>query len=248
LGLQWNLSDKTVEVTKEKKAKYKSAIEEWLSHPIHNLDDVQKLYGKLLHASLVATAGHAYLTNLEVMLGILNTNSFVSHHLPCGTSEDLQWWLNVFSSEKLSRRILVHATSQTMAHSLMPALGLASPSSSVIVGEPGDYSWARITKERIFGGLKQLVLNSSSILSSQLANLASSSGSLATTRVSLKDGGREEVVTSRLTESSGKSMMSFLLTNALLSHAMLQARKTQQMPLEGASTHLLLSTSLLSQS
>ena len=69
LGFHWDLSNKTVEIMEEKKNKYKDAIKEWQSQPTHTLEDVQKLYGKLLHASLVAPAGRAYLTNLETMLG-----------------------------------------------------------------------------------------------------------------------------------------------------------------------------------
>jgi hypothetical protein len=105
LGFRWDLSNKTVEVTEEKKSKYKEAIKDWLSRPTHTLDDVQKLYGKLLHASLVATAGHAYLTNLEAMLGTFVANPFTPRHPPRNTNDDLQWWTDTLSSQKLSRRI-----------------------------------------------------------------------------------------------------------------------------------------------
>jgi hypothetical protein len=89
LGFQWNISEKTVEITKEKKDKCKSAIEEWLSCTTYTLDDVQKLYSKLLHASLMATAGCAYLTNLEAMLGTFSTSPFISHHPFKHTNNDL---------------------------------------------------------------------------------------------------------------------------------------------------------------
>ena len=105
LGFRWNLQDKTVEVTKEKKEKYKDSIKEWMSHATHTLDDVQKLYGKLLHASLVATAGRAYLTSLETMLGTFTTSPFTPHHPLRDTKDDLHWWLNTLSDQKLSRRI-----------------------------------------------------------------------------------------------------------------------------------------------
>jgi hypothetical protein len=82
LGFQWNLSSKTVEITKEKKTKYKAAIKEWFSHTMHTLDNIQKLYSKLLHTSLMAPAGQAYLTSLETMLGTYTTNLFMSHHPP----------------------------------------------------------------------------------------------------------------------------------------------------------------------
>jgi hypothetical protein len=105
LGFHWNLSKKMVKITKEKKAKYKTTIREWLACSTHTLEDVQKLYGKLLHTSLVATAGCAYLTNLEAMLETFNINSFVFHHPPQNTDDDLQWWPVMLSSEKLSHQI-----------------------------------------------------------------------------------------------------------------------------------------------
>jgi hypothetical protein len=49
------LSFRTVSVTEGKKAKYKAAIEKWLSQPVHTLDEVQKLYGKLLHIIISST-------------------------------------------------------------------------------------------------------------------------------------------------------------------------------------------------
>src|ERR1700678_4779698 len=85
LGFRWDLSNKTVEVTEEKKNKYRDAIKDWLSRPAHTLDDVQKLYGKLLHASLWAMAGRAYLTNLEAMLGTFVANPFTPRHPPQNT-------------------------------------------------------------------------------------------------------------------------------------------------------------------
>ena len=69
LGFEWNLSERTVAITENKKAKYRNAIREWLLSPTHNLEETQKLYGKLLHASLVLPAGRAYLTGLEHLMG-----------------------------------------------------------------------------------------------------------------------------------------------------------------------------------
>ena len=49
----WNLLARTVSVMTNKKEKYKSAIKEWLSKLTHSLEEVQKLYRKLLHISLI---------------------------------------------------------------------------------------------------------------------------------------------------------------------------------------------------
>jgi len=92
LGFTWDLRDRTVAIPDPKKIKYLAAITEWESKPTHTLLEVQQLYGKLLHASLVASAGKAYLTNLEAMLGIFRDRPFVPHTPPRHTADDLKWW------------------------------------------------------------------------------------------------------------------------------------------------------------
>jgi len=72
---------------------------------MHPLVEVQKLYGKLLHASLVITAGCVYLTNLEAMLSGFNNSPFMPHTPPCDTSNDLKWWAERLQSPTLSRNV-----------------------------------------------------------------------------------------------------------------------------------------------
>ena len=78
LGFDWNLSSHIVSVTASKKEKYKTAVKEWPSKSVHTLDKVQKLYGKLLHISLIIPARCMYLTSLETMLGSFTANPFIS--------------------------------------------------------------------------------------------------------------------------------------------------------------------------
>ena len=105
LGFDWNLSSCIVLVTASKKEKYKTVIEEWLLKSVHTLDEVQKLYGKLLHISLIAPARRTYLTSLETMLGSFTANPFMPHHPPRDTAKDLSWWLQVLNHTKISRSI-----------------------------------------------------------------------------------------------------------------------------------------------
>ena len=105
LGFDWNLSDRTVALTEGKKVKYRAAIEAWLPNSTHDLEETQKLYGKLLHTCLVIPAGRAYLTNLEVLMASFSSNPFVLHHAPRHTATDLAWWLDVLLSPRLSRPI-----------------------------------------------------------------------------------------------------------------------------------------------
>ncbi|OBZ73565.1 hypothetical protein A0H81_06526 [Grifola frondosa] len=81
-GFVWNISAQTVAISPEKKEKYRAAITAWQASRMHALREVQQLYGKLLHASLVIPAGRAYLTNLEAMLGIFGDRPFMPRTPP----------------------------------------------------------------------------------------------------------------------------------------------------------------------
>lgn len=104
-GFSWNLETKVVAIPPLKAAKYLRAIEDWRRTRTHTLEDVQKLYGKLLHASLVVPAGRAYLTNLEAMLGIFHNNPFLPRTPPSGTPADLQWWAHTLAQPVIRRPI-----------------------------------------------------------------------------------------------------------------------------------------------
>ena len=101
LSFIWDLDACTVTISAEKKLKYLNAIEEWEKKPMHALAEVQRLYGKLLHASLVVPAGHVYLTNLEAMLSGFHNSPFMPHTPP----DDLKWWSKCLQSPVLSRNI-----------------------------------------------------------------------------------------------------------------------------------------------
>jgi hypothetical protein len=92
IGFLWDLTTRTVSITDSKKEKYHLAIREWESKPKHTLDEVQKLYGKLLHACHVVPSGRAYLTNLEAFMGQFHHRPFCPHSPPRRTASDLQWW------------------------------------------------------------------------------------------------------------------------------------------------------------
>ena len=105
IRLQWDLQHLTVFLTIQKKAKYIANINEWLLQPTHILNDVQKLYGRLLHASLVIPSGRAYLTGLESMLGLCNQCLFIPYSPVKGMTDDLHWWLSRLNQPSVSRPI-----------------------------------------------------------------------------------------------------------------------------------------------
>jgi hypothetical protein len=77
IGLMWNLMRNEVFLAEEKKIKYLKAIEIWSKNAMHILIEVQQLYGKLLHATLVVPKGRTYLTSLEAMLHLTADKPFL---------------------------------------------------------------------------------------------------------------------------------------------------------------------------
>lgn len=109
LGFSWDLDNHTVSLLEEKQSKYLQAIRDWKSRRLHSLEQVQKLYGKLLHTSLVIPKGRAYLTKLEAMLGTFNNRPFTPHHAPQHTEEDLLWWERLLRGPTITRTVSIPA-------------------------------------------------------------------------------------------------------------------------------------------
>ena len=98
LGFEWDLVHKTVKLTEAKSLKYANAIHVWLQTETHTLSEVEKLHGKLTHASLVIPEGSAYITSLQSMLGLFSDRPFMPRTQPRGTVSELNWWLNALDS------------------------------------------------------------------------------------------------------------------------------------------------------
>ena len=105
IGFDWDLDNKRVTLQEKKKKKYLGALEEWRRRATHTLDDVQSLYGKLLHTCLVVPEGRAYLTKLEKMLAIFHDAPHKPQHPPRSTDSDLLWWLRTLSKPALCREV-----------------------------------------------------------------------------------------------------------------------------------------------
>jgi hypothetical protein len=105
VGFLWNLSARTVSLTPAKRQKYLEALLEWQKSTLHNLEDTQRLYGKLLHACHILPAGQAYLTSLEAFTGIFNDRPFMPRTPPKHTSSDLDWWRQQLENDELIRPI-----------------------------------------------------------------------------------------------------------------------------------------------
>ena len=75
-GFLWNLESRTVTILDAKCEKYHRALIAWKTSHVHVLLEVQKLYGKLLHASSVIPKGRAYLTGLKAILLLFHNEPF----------------------------------------------------------------------------------------------------------------------------------------------------------------------------
>ena len=105
IGLEWDITQRTVALPDDKREKYKAAISEWLSRTTHTLREVQSLYGKLLHACHVFPAGRAYLTRLEIFMGNFHDTPFQPRTPPKATHADLDWWTTRLFSPSVAHPI-----------------------------------------------------------------------------------------------------------------------------------------------
>ena len=146
------------------------------------------------------------------------------------------------------RKSPVPSQAQPPSLMLVPSQTPAQVLASATSGAPGVSSQGGKQMEGTSDGLKQLALSFLLTLSAQSANLrqANTSGSLVTIEESSKAGGREGVEIGKPTRCSVASTASQILTNALLSHDMSPAVKTQLMAPREDSTHRLLISSQLS--
>lgn len=69
------------------------------------LNDIQQLYGKLLHTTLVVPKGRAYLTSLEAMLCLAFDKPFLPRRPVKSLNSDLLWWKSLLWSSFVGRTI-----------------------------------------------------------------------------------------------------------------------------------------------
>ena len=93
LGFVWDLTAHTVALSDAKKAKYSAVLNEWLQWHTHTLEELEQLYGKLLHASLVIPQGRVFITGLEAMFPLFHGEPFKPWTPPQAVQHDLAWCL-----------------------------------------------------------------------------------------------------------------------------------------------------------
>ena len=98
LGFMWDLAACTMSLSERKKIKYAEALNSWCQHHTHTLKELEQLYGKLLHASLVIPQGHTYITGLEAMFPLLGHEPFKPQTPPRAIPHHLTWWTSHLQS------------------------------------------------------------------------------------------------------------------------------------------------------
>lgn len=110
IGFEWDLATMRVSLPAKKKTKYLATIQEWTASKTHTLNEVEKLYGKLLHTCSIIPRGRAFITELEAMLALFGSNPFRPVSSPALLAGDLSWWTSILLQPNLSRSIPVPVT------------------------------------------------------------------------------------------------------------------------------------------
>lgn len=105
IGFMWDLAQDNVYLPEEKKRKYLLAIDIWRRRDKHVLLDVQQLYGKLLHTSLIIPRGRVHLTSLEAMLRLTFDKPFLPRRPVKSLEADLNWWRALLQNSFVGRPI-----------------------------------------------------------------------------------------------------------------------------------------------
>lgn len=105
IGFTWNLDTRTVSLSQKKIEKYLQAIDHWGTRAAHTQEDVEKLYGKLLHACAAIPMGRAFLTGLECMLKTSADRPFLPRRPDKSVANDLVWWKLMLQLGEVSRPI-----------------------------------------------------------------------------------------------------------------------------------------------
>jgi hypothetical protein len=94
LGLDWNITEKTVTLPTKKKEKYLRKLESW-RHGAHvSWKEVENVIGTLNHCSLVVPKGRSRLVTLYKFGATFKhtANKFVKHTISENTAADIDWW------------------------------------------------------------------------------------------------------------------------------------------------------------
>lgn len=105
IGLFWDLEAKTVSLTVEKRQDYLANILEWEQNEYHAIEEVQQVYGRLMHVTHVLPSGRAYLLHFEKLLGDFAREPNTRMRTDARVAEEVAWWRDMLRYSALERKI-----------------------------------------------------------------------------------------------------------------------------------------------
>ena len=98
VGFFWNVSDRTVSISEEKKMRVLAKVKLFLLNPSTRRKhwEVALVHGTLQHITFVYRTGRHHLAALSTFLSKF-PNDHISHHMPHSTLTQLSWWKSVLS-------------------------------------------------------------------------------------------------------------------------------------------------------
>jgi len=129
-----------------------SAIHKWHKQQAHTLQDVQELYGKLLHVCLAAPQGQAYLIHLESMLATCRLQPFIPHQANKLLAQDLNWWSALLQSRNVLHSIytLSNVKDYQAFSNASSSIGIA-----IVIGKQW-HTWRLIPSWKTFDGNRDI--------------------------------------------------------------------------------------------
>jgi hypothetical protein len=152
IGLVWDMDRRVVGLATAKREKYLGGISEWQSRRTHTLEDVQQLYGRLLHATLVVPSGRARLVGFETMLGIFGDNPFFPRHAIRSIAADLSWWAERLRRPTVERPIpsFVNIVDYSAYSDASSEVGIA-----IVIGKRWR-AWRLVPGWKTLGGVRDI--------------------------------------------------------------------------------------------
>lgn len=95
IGFTWDLVDKTVEITTEKKAKYLAELTRWQPGASVRHKEALSILGKLVHCSCVVREGRSRIPALSRWTATFRSDRpHLAFVIPTSVLDDIRWWRN----------------------------------------------------------------------------------------------------------------------------------------------------------
>ena len=101
LGFNWHLDSYSIELAPSKHSKYRLALTHFRASTFHSLLDLQQIYGKLLHITLIVPRARVYLASFEAMLALNQTTPSQRRRSSKRMLIDLDWWGDFLAQPRL---------------------------------------------------------------------------------------------------------------------------------------------------